>query len=332
MADTEGLRRLRPQWNALEAEAGVQPFLSWDWQMTWWEVFGENLELRCLLVRDQGQVIGLVPLYTDPRQPAIMRLGGGVELSDHLGFPAVPGQVDAVARAALGWLFGQGGTKPAELDLHYLVEGSSELAALERAAAELGLGWELEHQQVSPRVELAPDFETFLVGRLGKKDRHELRRKRRRLDQERPGWCLRTQEELGLEAGLDAFLELLRASGPHKAEFLTPKVEDFIRRLSARFQERGWLRLQVLQAAGEGMAASHGFSTGDTWYLYNSGYRADLAPLSPGLICVAEGIRVAGEQGYRWADFLRGDEGYKYHLGAQDRSLWRARIRPGAGL
>lgn len=210
-----------------------------------------------------------------------------------------------------------------QLDLHYLLDESPGLKALREAAATRALPSDLTQEEVSPQVSLTGDFEGYLTGQLNKKDRHELRRKLRRLDLESPGWSMVTGAELGLEAALDAFFPLLQASGAHKVEFLTSETEQFIRTACRRLDERGWLRLQFLSLSGELSAATLGFTVSGIWHLYNSGYRPEFGALSPGLLCVAEGIRTALAEGCHSADFLRGSEAYKYHLGAVDRALWR---------
>jgi CelD/BcsL family acetyltransferase involved in cellulose biosynthesis len=335
---TAGLALLRSPWQEIETSGPpVNPFLSWEWQYSWWETFGEKLGLRCLVVRSGDRPVGVVPLYFEEARPQLLRIGGGVDLSDHLGFVHCPGQAEEVVLAALDWLFPGGGPtedgrrEPLCLELHYLPDGAETLGALRSGAEQLGLRAELVQEEVSPQVELEGSFEAYLAERLNKKDRHELRRKLRRLDTERPGWRTVTLAELGLAAALDAFLALLRRSGSHKEAFLTDEVEAFIRRSSERLHQRGWLRIQFVEAGGELIAAAHGITVSGTWYLYNSGYDPALAALSPGLLCVAEGIRLALEEGCHRADLLRGSEGYKYHLGAQDRPLWRLQLTSATG-
>jgi CelD/BcsL family acetyltransferase involved in cellulose biosynthesis len=335
ITSADGLRDLRPDWNEVE-ETGesVNPFLSWDWQWTWWEAFGAELELRCLVVLEEDLAIGIVPLHSTAPGPGPIMFGGGVGLSDHLGYLFRPGRADEVAKAALDHVLSTGGDAgPVTLDLHYLRDGSPELDALRKAAGWLDLDQDLSQEEVSPRVSLEGDFDAYLSQSLNKKDRHELRRKLRRLGSEQPDWSLVTQSELGLDQALDAFFVLLRASGAHKLEFLNPKVEGFIRAACARFEARGWLRLQFIRASGRLIAATCGFTVSGIWNLYNSGYDPEQAALSPGLICVAEGIRIAIEEGCQVADFLRGSEAYKYHLGAKDQPLWRLRLTaPGGRL
>ncbi|MGH7691845.1 MAG: GNAT family N-acetyltransferase [Candidatus Dormibacteria bacterium] len=325
----EGLSGLRRTWNEVEAAgAPINPFLSWDWQYSWWEAFGQDLEVRYLVVSEPGLVLGIVPLAGKARSSGTLGFGGGADLTDHLGILARPGRESEVAGAALQHLFrAESSSRPKALDLHYLPEGSPSLQALLGAARSLELAHDLTQEEVSPRVALGETFDDYLNDRLNKKDRHELRRKLRRLDTEQPGWRLVSQRELGLERALDEFFPVLRASGPHKVEFLTPRVEAFMRDVSRRMEEREWLRLQFLEIGGNLSAATLGFTVSGTWHLYNSGYQPDLAPLSPGLLCVAEGIRVALQEGCHTADFLRGSEAYKYHLGGVDHPLLRLQLR-----
>ena len=58
--------------------------------------------------------------------------------------------------------------------------------------------------------------------------------------------------------------------------------------------------------------------------LYNSGFDPRLARFSPGLLLKAYLIKKAIEEKYQIFDFLRGDERYKFNLGAEKRDLFKA--------
>lgn len=326
VATPEGLRALRGRWQELElAGAAINPFLTWEWQWSWWETFGSDYEPRYLLVWEGSTLIGLVPLCVARAEPHRLLFGGGLTLSDQLGFMHLPGHELAVAGAALDWADGT------PLDLHFLPQDSAPLTAFQEAAAVRDLAVTEHAEEVSPGLALPGDFEAYLAENLGKKDRHELRRKFRRLDEERPDWHTATQTELGLEPALAEFLRLLMASGEQKRAFLTPAVRQFFTRVSERLEARGWLRIQLLVAHGEVLAGIYGFTLGGVWHLYNSGYDPNHGSLSPGLLCVAEGIRAAIQEGCSRADLLRGNEPYKYRLGADDWPLQRLLITwPGA--
>ncbi len=330
MTTGEELESLRPTWNRIEARASeLNPFLSWDWQWAWWRSFGAGRQLRCLVVYADSEPLGVAPMFSEAAHPErLLPLGSG-ELSDHLGLLLVAGSGPRVAPAVLSHLLAGAGWAAAEF--HHLPDASEALSSLVAAVGGLPLAHQLGQDAVSPKVELAASFDEFVGERLGKKDRHELRRKLRRMDTEAPGWRCVDDREIGLEPALDHFLRLLRASGPHKERFLTGPVETFIRTAARAMRERGWLRLQLLQAGDRFIAATMGLTSSGTWRLYNSGYDPEQAALSPGLVAVAMGIRVAIGEGCRGADFLRGDEPYKYHLGAVDRPLWRLQVSRDAG-
>ena len=69
------------------------------------------------------------------------------------------------------------------------------------------------------------------------------------------------------------------------------------------------------------------FDDGDTVYYYNAGVDPGARELSPGVVMVAELVRRALALGRRRIDFLRGDEGYKYEWGAEDRPIQRLLVR-----
>ena len=75
------------------------------------------------------------------------------------------------------------------------------------------------------------------------------------------------------------------------------------------------------------MAASLCFDFNDGYYLYNSGYNTEYASLSVGLMLKTMCIKDAIEQGRKRFYFLRGDEHYKYDLGAKDCHLFRLVIQ-----
>ncbi len=322
----DALRGLEAEWLALQARIHpLNPFLSWQWQWSWWEEFGAGREPRWLACRADGRLVGILPLCSAPGGGGDLAIGGGLDLSDHLGILADRTDLPGVAAAVVGW-WGAEARAGRMLDLHFLPEDDASLAALRAAAVAGGLRVDDRIEEVSPAVAVPDDFEAYLEARLGKKDRHELRRKRRRLDREQPGWRLADQRQLGLERALEDFFALHRASHPDKAAFLTEANMRFFRRVAARLDAAGWLRLQVLLTGDTPVAATFGFTVDHTWYLYNSGYDPGAARWSVGLLCVAEGVRAAIAEGCDRCDFLRGNEAYKYDLGAHDRALHALRI------
>jgi CelD/BcsL family acetyltransferase involved in cellulose biosynthesis len=186
-----------------------------------------------------------------------------------------------------------------------------------------GNGYRVTREKLvtSPRIALAADFEAYVQG-LGKKERHELRRKLRRFESA-PGTSFRWAGDHERPAVLDRFFELHRLSKGDKAAFMTDSTEAFFRDLADALAAAGWLRLGVVRAFDQDAAVLFAFAYGDTLALYNAAYDPALGSLSLGIASHAFAVRDAIAQGFKIYDLLRGNEPYKYDLGAFDRWLWR---------
>jgi CelD/BcsL family acetyltransferase involved in cellulose biosynthesis len=89
----------------------------------------------------------------------------------------------------------------------------------------------------------------------------------------------------------------------------------------------GLVHLFMLRINHHPAAAVFCFDAGSHLYLYNSGYDPAYAGLSVGLVSKALCLRWAIENGKQGLDFLRGDEAYKYDLGARDQEVFRVIVR-----
>ncbi len=149
---------------------------------------------------------------------------------------------------------------------------------------------------------------------LRSKDRHEVRRKRRRYEAARGA-----PEVAAGSEHFDAFVALHRSAVGEKGDFMTDQMEAFF----ADLVRLPAARLDVLHRDGDVEAATLGFEDDDGYYLYNSAYDASLADLSPGIILTDHLIARAARMGRGRFDFLKGTESYKRRLGAVERPLYR---------
>ncbi|MFN2464954.1 MAG: GNAT family N-acetyltransferase [Candidatus Dormibacteria bacterium] len=318
-SEASGFDDLRAAWEDLETRSAEDNiFMTHHWQHSWWRELGApGMELHLMAFRHGDRLVGLGSAYTERAGGfPVLRFGGGLEVTDYTGFLVEGGYQEAVGRAFLEHCL----ESPAlVLDLHFLRADGVTLAALTQAARDMDRRYNIEKEEVSPRILLPGDFEAYL-GSLNKKDRHELRRKRRRLE-EAGGWTVHDSTDETVEADLDTFFQLHAASTRAKADFLTPDIQRFFRHICHHLLEEGWLSLRLLIHQGRAVAAVLGFVYRDKLLLYNSGYEPGMLSLSPGLVLMSEEIRLAMEAGLSEVDFLRGDEKYKYDLGATDVDL-----------
>ncbi len=122
------------------------------------------------------------------------------------------------------------------------------------------------------------------------------------------------------------FLDLHTRSRQDKTDFMTPEMELFFRRMASALSAEDLIRLFMLRVNGKPAAAVLCFDAGSHLYLYNSGYDPAYSGISVGLVSKALCLRWAIENGKTGVDFLRGDEPYKYDLGAKDQEIYRILI------
>jgi CelD/BcsL family acetyltransferase involved in cellulose biosynthesis len=203
---------------------------------------------------------------------------------------------------------------------------------------EMSEGWTLnvEREDVCPviRIPEGADIDGVLAT-LGKKERHEIRRKVRRAEAAGPIELVESTDPL---ADLDAFIDLHQARWGERGLFPpTPGGDQsrrFVRRLFELYPADGpWsIHLGFLTVAGRRIAAEIHFETAGSVLYYNAGVDPEARDLSPGVVLLERLVRRAIELGKCRVDLLRGDEPYKYEWGAVDEPIQRILVRRTASL
>ncbi|HKW77880.1 MAG TPA: GNAT family N-acetyltransferase [Candidatus Limnocylindria bacterium] len=303
---------ISPSWSALAARRSpASVFLTPEWIAA--ARAHDTNEPITLAAGDPPYAIAALSRSAD----GTIRFAGG-ELTDEQDVIAAPGDVREAARAVASWIANE---RPKRVLLEYVPEDAPTLDAFADVLGASGYRVTKERLVTSPRFALAGDYEAYVQG-LGKKERHELRRKLRRYEGA-PGTGFRWAADGERAAVLDRFFALHRLSKGEKAAFMTPAAERFFRDIADALAPTGTLRLGVVRAYGEDAAVLFAFGYGDTFALYNAAYDPALGSLSLGIASHAFAVRDAIEQGFKVYDLLRGGEPYKYDLGASDRWLGR---------
>ncbi len=295
--------------------------LPW-WLQTWWNVYGGDGKPWIRVGRASGETLGVAPLLVRGTTASFL---GSEDVCDYGDFVVASGREEAF----FGGLLEELRTEGVEaLDLGSVRADAVALAGLRAAAQCRGLPVSIEETGVSYETALPSTWEAYL-DRLDKKQRHEIRRKFRRL---REGARRVEYRRVGDAPGspeIETFLKLFRVSRMDKAAFLTPQAEAFFRSLMARAAREQALHLAFLDLDGEPAACVLCFELGDTLYLYNNGYDAERRDLSVGLLSKVAAIREAIRLGKERFDFLKGSEPYKHRLGGVGTPLFRCRVELG---
>ena len=263
-------------------------------------------ELRGEPVEVIGSEAGALPVTLHDQ---IVRVAGHADLTDYHS----PLGADVAAIASdLAEMVGEGRT----LDLDSMPEEACE--PLAAALRDCGIEVAVEDHTVAAVVVLPDTFDEYLAS-LSKKQRHEVRRKRRRYEEAVGAVAHESYDGVGW--ALDEFFKMHRLSSGDKGDFLTPARRHFFETLMAL---PGW-RVDVLRVPDTDRAAAAlvSYADEDGIYLYNSSYDPEFSEASPGVAIVGTLIERAIEEGIPRFDFLKGDEIYKFRLGAEARQLYR---------
>ncbi|HSL77644.1 MAG TPA: GNAT family N-acetyltransferase [Candidatus Limnocylindrales bacterium] len=349
----------RDTWDRLaSANPWSTPFSTWAFHRAWWDAYGENAHDETLVVcRDdpaRGEPVAIVPLMhrhevepSDAATRTTMRhadagrltqvaptataiLFGASYHSDYATVLASPGDLVGVARAVAGYISSPASGDWDVVDLRRLRCQDPAGAHLADALRALEVGvLGVEREDVCPVVTFPPDvdIEGFL-STLGKKERHEIRRKVRRAEAVGE---VRLTDSTDPVADLELFIDLHQKRWGEKGLFPATRGGEqsrvLVRRLFELFGADGPFRLTTLTVGDRAIACGLHFETETDLLYYNAGIDPEARELSPGVLMIYAFVRRALERGIRRMDFLRGDEPYKYEWGAVDEPIQRILLR-----
>lgn len=331
------LESLKDPWNQLLGHSASDvPFLTFEYQQAWWQTRGggewpEDSQLVIITATQDDRLVGIAPLFFAQNltgQPALMFVGA-VEVSDFLDFIVDPQDLHPFLSGLLDFLSVDNDLPHWEvLDLHNLLESSPTLALLEFEAKKRGWEHQQTYLQPAPYISLPADYETYLAG-LDKKQRHEIRRKYRNVENslaEADFYIVEDRDQLERET--QAFIEMM-AQDPSKRGFLTEPMVQHLHNTARIAFEHGWLQPSFFTLDGKKAAGHLSFLFNNRLWGYNSGWEWAFRDYSPGWVHLAHLIQWSIEQGLTEFDFMRGDEDYKYKFGGVDRHVHRATLTRG---
>ena len=346
------------------------PFSTWAFHRAWWDAYGANAHDHTVAVFDpaggpDATPIAIAPLMhrhvvepSDATTHTTIRHTDGPSLTpvdakacavyfgasyhaDYATLLAHPADMPRAADALVDELAQEHTEDPwSVIDLRRLrgADPATDILAAAFGRREIAEGWTLniEREDVCPVIRLpeGADFDGFLAT-LGKKERHEIRRKVRRAE---AAGEVELVESTDCAADLEAFIDLHQKRWGERGLFPpTPGGEQartFVHRLFELFGEASAadpshpsIHLSFLTVGGKRVGASIHFETAGSVLYYNAGIDPDAKALSPGVVLLERLVRRAIERGKCRVDLLRGDEPYKYEWGGVDEPVMRILVR-----
>jgi len=194
-----------------------------------------------------------------------------------------------------------------------------EVQYLNKKIIESNFSINLTPSDISVYIELPKTYEEYLDN-LGKKKRHELKRKLSKFTREFSEYEILKGHSKEL---FISFIELHKNSSKEKEEFMTKDTQDFFYRL---LSIDGWT-IYLLLVKGEAVAGNFCYENEEALYLYNSGKNKLFDPFSVGIYLTHYLIKESIRQKKKTFDLLKGSERYKFDLGGGIRQLYDIEIK-----
>jgi CelD/BcsL family acetyltransferase involved in cellulose biosynthesis len=296
------------------------PFVLPPWLKAWWNTFGSASEIYLCAVRHGQDLIGLAPLRIIGQSAAFI---GSTNVCDYQDFIVAPGKSDVFFSVLLDNLSQQGITR---LDLRPLRPESKVLTQLIEVAKAKGCEVACHPMDVTLELNLPATWDEYLLMLKGKQ-RHEIRRKLRRLA-EAGNIRYRVVEDVSdVRQELETFFELFKSSREDKEIFLTDEMASFFRSMTEAMAAEKMIKFYLLDLNGKAVATALSVDYKSRTYLYNNGFDVNFSSLSIGLLCKVFSIQDSIRRGQQKFDFLKGSETYKYRLGGKEVPLHECEIK-----
>ncbi len=300
---------LEKLWTSLEVKDD-NPFLNYEINKTWFNIFGENSNLK--IFSDNKNFIA--PMYF---QKNVAYFCGGQDLFDY--HDLISNQ--KVNKESIKQLFNEILENVNLIELKSIVSGSK----LHKFASEIEKEYEINYinEDVCPIISLPDTFENYLL-QLSKKNRHEIRRKIRKFENNLEFEIIETDES-NVDEHLLEFLRLMKLN-PEKRNFLNQSRIEFMSKIIKYAILSNIGNLTFIKIENEMVATSFEFKNNDKLFVYNSGYNDNYSEYSVGLLNHIYNIKNKISE-YKFIDFLRGPEEYKYRIGCINQDLITIKIK-----
>ena len=303
--------------------------LEWDclfvlpaWLKVWWSVFSNESTPYLSAVRDKDRLIGIAPLLVKGEEARFM---GDPDVCDYQDFIVAPGRGREFFENLLDHLRRQG---IGSLDLNMVRADSKVLTELVAVAKSLKCEVSCDPEDVTLELDLPSSWDKFL-GKLTGKQRHEVRRKLRRLNEAGEINYRVVEDFEQVTDEMETFLTLFGLSRSDKAAFMTSQMAKYFRSLAETMAKANLLKMYFFDLDGTPAAAVMCFDYNSTIYLYNNGYDGQFSSLSVGLLSKVLTIKDSIIKGRKKYDFLKGTEEYKHRLGGKPVPLYRCQVKLG---
>jgi CelD/BcsL family acetyltransferase involved in cellulose biosynthesis len=279
------------------------PFLTYGWFFALSKYLLKK-DMEVMVFSKKDEVVGIIPAWIKNNK---LMLIGDKRVTDCSGIISNPNYTKKVIESLTSFIVEEN----LSFELYPIAKDNEILQFPLEALKEKTM------ERIEPLavLKLYSSWEQYLRG-LSSKNRHEVKRKLNKV---------KGIEVKDLKATeIDRLFELMEYS-KSKKEFLTDEMKNFFKALASYLEGIGALRLRATYFKKDIFGVIFAFEMADTVYAFNTGYNAKFYKLSPGFVSFAVDIKLAIAEGFSYYNFLRGEERFKFDLGAKRTYIWKIR-------
>jgi len=167
-------------------------------------------------------------------------------------------------------------------------------------------------------LDLPNNYDLYLEN-LGKKKRHELKRKKTKFSTQLGEIELQSSNDLII---FDKFIKQHKLSHGKKGSFMNKDIELFFQDL---LTIKGW-KIYFIENKSELISSAFIYENKKGCYLYNSTKNSQFDPINPGIVLIDLIIQKMIKEKKQFFDFLKGFDRYKIDLGGSPTQLYDLNI------
>lgn len=295
------------------------PFIMPFWLRAWYSIFGNDSIARFIEIYSNRKLLGIAPFMQHHTTVTFM---GSESICDYQDVITTRQDSHGFFTTLLAHLKEQ---DVSTVVLGAMLPGSSVLEFLPQVCHNKNIEYQLENAGYISVLRLPESWDSYIKGLTGK-NRHEVRRKLRRLNEAGSVGFHEMTKPQEVQHRFSEFLQMFRQSRKDKEEFLTHQMENYFFKLAMELAENKMLRMGMLTLDDKLIASTFGFNFNNDLYLYNNGFSPAYRHVSSGILCKVMAVKQSIALGMDEFNFLKGDEKYKRHLGGEPIPLKRLKI------
>jgi len=340
--DLDAMEPMRSEWDAFVERTGCEISLSYDWCRIWWKYYGTGRDLRVLVFRKEGELVGLVPLFLETIWLACIRVRAAKLVgSDHsmstFSLPIISRHfkdvLAALARSITTWgcdIVHLGPLSGRYTCTDALAEGFQEALGPTHAVR-------LFESNVQTYFRVPESWDSYVAG-LKKSERTEVRRNPklavRAIGDESCEVTRVPASERNWEALFEGFVKMhgtqwaREGKSGHFRDW--PQAEAFHKELAHANLRHGRLFLYEIRISDTVLGYKYGYRFGAQLVEFLDARSCDprLARVSLGRVVFCELMKQAIEDGVEWIDSLRNYYEHKMRLGGELHKVHELFIYP----